>query len=105
VSEKRTIVWLEIQFANRVEKRAVTSELGAKSATAAGACPGCGTEPFLIQGSDRRTDPNRSRDQEMANGRCIACGDAVGYIYARHDTIFGLEEDKAIIDGRARVYG
>ncbi len=49
----------------------------------------------------------RIKDEQtlMSDGRCVKCHEAVGYIYARPDTIFGLTEDaNVLIHGRARVY-
>lgn len=93
--------YLEINYADgRVEKRRIKP--GGHIGTADGECPGCGVTPFLVQGSDRRI---YDREIIIANGRCKDCGDAVGFIYARTDTLFGLEEDRAVLEfGRARVY-
>jgi hypothetical protein len=94
--------WLEIQRSTGVDKRAVRSERGSPVGTADGACPGCGTEPFLVQGDGLR---RHTHDTYRANGRSKCCGDAVGYLFAKTDTLFGLEEDDAVLrHGRARVY-
>ena len=88
-------IWLEIQRSTGIDRRDV-KPLG-KVGEAAGECPGCGAAPFLVVGSDHRTF--------VANGRCKACNDPVGYLYARGDTLFGLEEDRAVLEfGRGRVY-
>lgn len=69
---------------------------------AAGPCPGCGVEPFAVVGGGLvRVDADTWR----AEGHCQACGDPVGYLYARRDTLFGAEEDAAVLEhGRSRVY-
>lgn len=91
-------VWLEIQRQSDIDKRDVKP--GEVFGTAAGACPGCGATPFLVQGQGKR---RHNRQTYIANGVSKCCGESVGYIYARVDTIFGIEEDEAI-GQRARVY-
>lgn len=95
-------VHLEIQRAAGVDVRHVrpAGDVG----VADGACPGCGCTPFEVRGANLRTDPNRRHDGRMSDGRCVACGDAVGHIYAIVDTIFGIEEDDRMLNGRAMVY-
>lgn len=98
-----TVVWLEIQRANgTVDKRAIDPQ--GHVGIASGACPGCGANPFCVVGGNKRIhNPNMLK----ADGRCKKCGDAVGYVFARVDTIFGLEEDRAVLDGnfgRCRGY-
>ncbi len=98
--------WLEIErgvVVTRIERRAVTPQ-GSRGLVE-GACPGCGITPFLVVGCDV---PNDDPETRKSGGRCVACKDPVGYIYARGygSTIFGREEDDAVIThGRARVYG
>jgi hypothetical protein len=95
--------WLEINYRSGVELRDVRP-LSYNSAIgiADGACPGCKSEPFEVQGSNLRFHDNQTY---VANGRCRQCGDAVGYLFAEADTLFGLEEDRnVLIMGRARVY-
>ena len=58
--------------------------------------------PFVVQGQGARR--HGTQDTLRANGVAKCCGDSVGYIYAQTDTLFGLEEDSAVLDGRARVY-
>lgn len=92
---------LYIQRESGIDKRAITSTSGSPVGTAAGKCPGCGAEPFLVQGGNLRRKDDRTL---MADGRCVACRDPVGYIYAKPDTLFGLEEDARMLNGRCRVY-
>lgn len=93
--------WLEIQRLSGIDRREVEPQ-GAHG-FAAGACPGCGAEPFLVVGSALpRLDLNVMRSGAIA--KC--CGDHVGFLFHETDTIFGEEEDAAVIvHGRARVYG
>jgi hypothetical protein len=93
--------WLDIQRATGIDRREVKP--GGHIGTASGACPGCGIEPFHVQGSS----PHRMPDDRTirSGGHCVTCGDAVGWLYAQPDTMFGLEEDERVLNGRARVYG
>jgi hypothetical protein len=95
--------WLEINRESGVDKRAVSATRGSPVGLADGACPGCGTVPFLIQGHGVEI---HSRDVLKSPSTAKCCGDPVGYVYAQADTLFGLEEDFAVlVHGRARVYG
>jgi len=95
------MIWLEVQRRSGIDRRDITVSGGA--GVADGECPGCGCSPFFVAGSGaEQLDAGRTR----ANGRCLSCADPVGYIYAEPDTIFGAEEDRAVLSfGRARVYG
>lgn len=100
---KRTKAWLEIQRASgEIDKRTVSSEAGSKVGVADGSCPGCAAMPFLIKAAG-----SHIHDHETLRfgGVCAACEDNVGWIYLKLDTIFGAEEDRAVLEfGRARVY-
>jgi hypothetical protein len=92
--------WLEIQRANGIDRRDITpaNDVG----IADGTCPGCGATPFLVQGHGIEATGGLYR----AAGTAKCCGDSVGYLYAEEQTIFGAEEDRAVLSfGRARVYG
>lgn len=95
-------VWLEINRTNGFERRQVRSEHGSVVGTVDGACPGCERTPFLVKGHGAQRHGERTL---RAGVRCVDCGDPVGYVYARIGTIFGLEEDERVLNGRARVYG
>lgn len=95
--------WIEInRSGGRVEKRTVKP--GEVVGTATGECPNpeCKANPFYVKGANMR--PMSDDRTYKSDGYCAACGDPVGYIYARPSTIFGLEEDERVIYGRARVY-
>lgn len=92
--------YLEINRSTGIERRDVKP--AGHVGIASGECPGCGATPFCVQGSSPRRMPD---DRTIrSGGRCVSCGDAVGYLYAQPDTIFGLEEDERVMHGRARVY-
>ncbi len=89
--------YLEIQRATCVEKRAVD-----RDGKVEGICPGCSADPFIIKATRPEIyDDTRSRSQS----RSVCCNEAVGYVYTTRSTIFGAEEDRAVLEfGRARVY-
>lgn len=92
------ICHLEIHRTTGIERRNIDPQ--GHVGVAEGACPGCGATPFLVQGQGAHAV---NRDTLRANGIAKCCGDAVGYVFARVDTFFGLEEDIAV-RARARVY-
>lgn len=94
-------VVLEIERSTGVERRSVR-DMGDGTGEATGACPGCGAVPFRIQCHQPEPWDDRSA---RAGARCTACGDPVGWAYAPRPTLFGAEEDRAVlVHGRARVY-
>lgn len=68
------------------------------------ACPSCAAPaPMKIKGIGRRI---HSHDTYAADARTLCCGASVGEIRAQVETLFGLEEDEAVLrHGRGRVYG
>ena len=89
--------WLEHE--NR--RRTIRVIDDGRGAIADGECPHCEAYPFSVGGHGQHI---HSHDTYAADASCIACGERVGVMYARVDTLFGLEEDEAIANGRARVY-
>lgn len=68
-----------------------------------GSCPGCGCDPFRIVGV---TKPEAAGSHEDRVGtQCAGCKDPVGWLYVERASIFGREEDNAVLNGRPRVYG
>lgn len=91
---------LEIERTSGIDGRYVT-----RGGVADGACPGCGVTPFVIV-----THPGEpfGHGALRAGARCRACGEAVGWFYTNEQapTLFGAEEDRAVLEfARARVYG
>lgn len=75
-------------------------------ATAAGACPCCKADPFDVHGTGMTRggpDPRRC-DRYTSPAVCLACRVGVGTLVAEMDTLFGLAEDEAVLEGRPRVY-
>jgi hypothetical protein len=68
----------------------------------AGACPSCGAESFRIIGDEPRHSVGH--DYVKAPALAICCGAEVGVLRVEFNTIFGLEEDAAVLNGRVRVY-
>lgn len=65
------------------------------------ACPKCEDEPLRVRGEGNHIE---SHDTYAARALCVACGTELGTIRARMSTIFGIEEDERVLNGRARVY-
>jgi hypothetical protein len=92
---------LEIQRHSGNETRRVTP--GDGCGVVDGACPGCGAEPFRVLGCE--IEPLSARGF-CSGGVSACCRQNVGYLRAEPETIFGTEEDRAVLEfGRARVYG
>lgn len=70
-------------------------------ATVAVACPLCKASPLEIAGSGKHAVNDRHYE---ARGHCLACMGHVGTILADPGTLFGIEEDNAVLCGRPRVY-
>lgn len=98
--------WLEIQFVDRTEEHEVradpdNNQLGVTNCS----CPNCTLFPLVIRASSPVIAVGKP-DTIQGNGYAVCCGDPVGHVYAKRQTLFGLEEDRAVLEfGRARVYG
>lgn len=92
---------LEIQRATGTEPRSV-ADRGDGCGIAEGSCPGCGAEPFLIR---CHAAERHGTLKYRAGARCVSCDDPVGWAYSDMPTIFGDDEDRAVLThGRGRVY-
>jgi hypothetical protein len=67
-----------------------------------GACPSCRGGEFRVIGDVRRQ--NVGHDTVTAPALSLCCGQEVGVVRVEFATIFGLEEDRAVLHGRPRVY-
>jgi hypothetical protein len=105
-------IWIVIERESGNEEREVKPGPEAAYGIVTGTCPGCelalGRKPvdeFRI----RTEGCNRiSHDVARYGGHCVTCNDAVGWVYAQFETIFGLEEDQRVLGNdfsRARAYG
>jgi hypothetical protein len=70
-----------------------------------GACPSCKTcndDTFRCIGkaSAQRVD----HDTITAPALALCCGAEVGKLVVTMNTLFGIEEDRAVLNGRPRVY-
>lgn len=54
-----------------------------------------------IMGADQRI---AGHDTYEADASCGSCGKRVGILRVKVSTIFGIEEDEAVLNGRPRVY-
>ena len=67
------------------------------------ACPWCSAVPVRIRTRDRSIE---GHDKYVGHEVvCVDCGLQVsGVLVVRMDTVFGLEEDERVTQGRCRVY-
>lgn len=63
-------------------------------------CPACFATDVGIGGRNRRHD----HDTHYADAHCLACSAHIGTIEVTVSTIFGIEEDESVLNGRVRVY-
>lgn len=68
-------------------------------------CPACGektgTSGLVVGGSGKHIE---SHDTYAAEAHAMCCKKKIGTIRVKVSTIFGLEEDERMLNGRARVY-
>ncbi len=82
--------------------REITVEpLGAFARASCG-CPACGRALDIV-GKRPRVVGDRHYESDAY---CVRCHAEIGVVRAYPDTLFGIEEDEAVlVHGRARVYG
>jgi hypothetical protein len=73
---------------------------GADHVILQGDCPNCKVPNTPIQGGD----VERGFNTYTAPAACATCRVLVGKLVVTVSTIFGIEEDEAVLNGRARVY-
>lgn len=64
-------------------------------------CPSCKASDAEVQGQGIE---RHDHDTYYARAMCMSCGERVGTLETTVSTIFGIEEDRAATQGRARVY-
>lgn len=81
--------------------RCVLPYNGCAHVEAEGACPHCNEQPFLARcpSIDRH-----DYDTFYGQAHCVKCGARVGEMRATVSTIFGIDEDDCVLNGRPRVY-
>lgn len=62
-------------------------------------CPHC-AEPLRVFSREEE----EGHDEVRGRGRCTSCKEIVGELVVKVSTIFGIEEDRAVLYGRPRVY-
>lgn len=66
------------------------------------ACPACANPaPLKVRGGGIES---RDHDSETAIATALCCGAPVGQLWVTFSTVFGIEEDRAVLNGRPRVY-
>jgi hypothetical protein len=69
---------------------------------APGQCPDCGETPWKVSGGTPYPSDDDRAYQATAVSLC--CRRRAGIIRAEVDTLFGVREDDAVLNGRCRVY-
>lgn len=64
-------------------------------------CPLCGERTARVHGNGGHI---AGHDEYQATAHCSICLGQIGELRVKVETIFGLEEDHAVLNGRARVY-
>jgi len=67
-----------------------------------GACPKCGTDDFKVAGAGCGASADDRAWESTAY--CLACKSHVGTLRVESNTLFGVREDQAVLNGRMRVY-
>jgi len=60
----------------------------------------CGGEYLTVRGGD----PTVDYDTYTSKAVCAVCGEHLGTLKVKVSTLFGIEEDQRVLNGRARVY-
>jgi len=90
-------------LADKSSRPAAPPAADSSFAIADGACPACKRAPFRVHG--RRIEIAADDRHWEAEAHCLDCCAEVGILRVGPvETIFGLTEDAAVLNGRARVY-
>lgn len=60
----------------------------------------CGGEHLVVRGGE----PTIDYDTYTSKAVCAACGEHLGELKVKVSTLFGIEEDRRVLNGRYRVY-
>jgi hypothetical protein len=88
-----------------VRRSASLPHEGANHVRVDGPCPACGAEDagaFACLG--QKSEQVIGHDTIEAPALALCCGATVGRLVVKLGTLFGVEEDRAVLHGRARVY-
>lgn len=83
-------------------RKAVAPHEGAAYVVVEGACPHCKAEPFNAAGVQGTL--TRGHDTYTADAGCVGCKVVTGKLIITVNTLFGIEEDERVLNGRCRVY-
>ena len=73
-----------------------------ESVAPGGACPKCGDPGYQVTGTGKR--PSEDDRAYEADAHCLKCQAYVGTLRVEVNTLFGVREDNAVLNGRCRVY-
>lgn len=64
-------------------------------------CPLCKAD---LKVAGRKGTMRNDHDTYYAEAGCLSCGGTLGELQTQVSTVFGIDEDEAVLNGRARVY-
>lgn len=67
-----------------------------------GACPACKASPFAVAGV--AGSMVEGHDTMTSSAGCTSCKAVLGQLVVTVATLFGIHEDRAVLQGRCRVY-
>jgi len=92
-------IWIEL---NEQKIEATRPFEGSDFVEAKTDCPHCkASAPIKVQGGESFHD----HDTYTCAAFCVGCKGSLGKMKVQVDTIFGIEEDNRVLNGRWRVYG
>lgn len=93
---------ITIEIERAPTRKAAPPYHGADRLLVDGACPLCSATPFHCIG--KADEQRHEHDITRAPAIALCCKKIVGIVVVRFSTIFGREEDEAVLHGRCRVY-
>lgn len=93
---------ISIEIPNAPTRKAKPPYRDADHVVVDGTCPLCAADVFKCIGKiDEQT---HTQDTTTAPALTRCCGQRVGKMLVKFSTIFGVEEDNIVLNGRYRVY-
>ncbi len=93
-----------VQIDGKRRKASVPYE-GAEFVCVEGACPACGVcVDAVFKCIGKSDEQSVGHDTITAPALALCCEKHIGTMVVTFSTIFGIEEDRAVLNGRPRVY-
>ena len=89
----------------RVDERTLVAQsTDSQAATFDVPCPHCGVRPLRARGRGIHAREHAAYVAYVADADCVVCSKPVGVLRVEVSTIFGIDEDERVLNGRCRVY-